>query len=89
VPVPEEADRELVDSVIFNELCLGRFNEASKDKFRGVINKLAKRGAQGVILGCTEIPLLINQSDTKPPLFDTTKIHAKAAVDFALKETKD
>jgi aspartate racemase len=72
--------------VIYNELCLGKISQASKQKFAGIIAKLARRGAQGVVLGCTEIPLLVKQEDVELPLFDTTKIHAKAGVKFALKE---
>jgi len=60
------------------------FKEETKEKFLIIINELAKNGAQGIVLGCTEIPLLIKQSDTNLPVFNTLEIHAKAAVDFAL-----
>ncbi len=82
--IPSEKEREIVHSVIYNELCLGVIKESSREKFKEIIKNLAKRGAEGVILGCTEIPLLIKQGDLDLPLFDTTEIHAKASVDFAL-----
>ena len=75
---------EMINSVIFNELCVGKILPESKEKFLKVIEKLKAQGAEGVILGCTEIGLLIKQADTDLPVFDTTEIHAKAAVDFAL-----
>lgn len=83
--IPSEKEREIVHSVIYNELCLGVIKESSREKFKEIIKNLAKRGAEGVILGCTEIPLLIKQEDVDLPLFDTTEIHAKASVDFALR----
>jgi len=82
--IPSEKEREIVHSVIYNELCLGVIKESSREKFKEIIKNLAKRGAEGVILGCTEIPLLIKQGDVDLPLFDTAEIHAKASVDFAL-----
>jgi len=82
--IPSEKEREIVHSVIYNELCLGVIKESSREKFKEIIKNLAKRGAEGVILGCTEIPLLVKQGDVDLPLFDTTEIHAKASVDFAL-----
>lgn len=84
VLVPESEDMEMINSVIFNELCVGKILPESKEKFLKVIEKLKAQGAEGVILGCTEIGLLIHQADTDLPVFDTTEIHAKAAVDFAL-----
>ncbi len=84
VVVPDEADRQLVHQVIYYELCDGRLQEESRKKFQTVIEKLAAAGAQGVILGCTEIGLLIKQQDSSLPVFDTTVIHAEAAVDYAL-----
>ncbi|MBN1692958.1 MAG: aspartate/glutamate racemase family protein [Dehalococcoidales bacterium] len=84
VLIPDKLDKEVVHNVIYNELCLGKTRQASKEKFRTIISKLEKRGARGIILGCTEIPLLIKQEDLKIPVFDTTRIHAKAGVDFAL-----
>ena len=79
VVTPEGADIETVNSVIYDELCLGVIREESRQKFLQVIEKLANRGAQGVILGCTEIGLLVQQKDTSLPVFDTTLIHAKKA----------
>lgn len=84
VLVPDAADMEMINSVIFDELCVGKLLPESKAKFLKVVEKLRSRGAEGVILGCTEIGLLIGQTDTDLPVFDTTQIHAMAAVDFAL-----
>ena len=84
VLIPEAADIELVNHVIFDELCLGRLEDRSKRKFLRVIDDLSQHGAQGVILGCTEIGLLIQQSDSPLPVFDTTLIHAARAVELAL-----
>jgi len=84
VLVPEEKDRELVHAILYDELCLGKISDTSKQVFQKIIAKLKDGGAQGIILGCTEIPLLVKQEDYKIPLFDTTTIHAEAAVDFAL-----
>lgn len=75
VLIPNEEDRIIVNDTIFNELCLGIISESSK-AFLSIIDKLGKQGAEGVILGCTEIGLLIKQNDTSIPLFDTTVIHA-------------
>jgi len=85
VIIPESKEREIVHRVIYNELCKGQINQSSKERFKDTIDRLHGQGAQGVILGCTEIPLLISQKDVDIPLFDTTTIHAKAAVDFALR----
>ncbi|HHP4617711.1 TPA: aspartate/glutamate racemase family protein, partial [Clostridioides difficile] len=76
VLIPNEEDRIIVNDTIFNELCLGIISESSKKAFLSIIDKLGKQGAEGVILGCTEIGLLIKQNDTSIPLFDTTVIHA-------------
>ncbi len=84
VLIPDEADRETVHQVIYNELVKGQILESSRKAFIEIIHKLAKHGAQGVVLGCTEIPLLVKQSDVTIPVFDTTRIHAEAAVDWAL-----
>jgi len=70
--------------VIYDELCKGEINESLKARFLEIINHLVEAGAEGIILGCTEIGLLVKQEDSLVPLFDTTKIHAEAAVDFAL-----
>lgn len=82
--VPDEEDRLRVHEVIFNELCKGELNPDSKSDFMRIVERLRERGAEGVILGCTEIPLLLKQGDVDVPLFDTTLIHAEAAVSFAL-----
>ena len=86
VVVPLEMDRQIVQQVIYNELCLGRVRVDSRKEFVRIIGDMHARGAEGVILGCTEISLLINQQDSPLQLFDTTDIHAQAAVDFALRE---
>jgi len=84
VIIPEEKEREAIHHILYNELCLGEIKEPSKRTFRAIIAGLESRGAQGIILGCTEIPLLVSQEDYKIPIFDTTTLHAWAAVDFAL-----
>ncbi len=86
VLVPDEADIRFVDHVIYDELCLGVISPSSKQGYLAVIDKLAARGAQGVILGCTEIGLLIKQADTALPVFDTTEIHAVKAAMLALQD---
>jgi aspartate racemase len=85
VVIPNESDREIVHNVIYKELCLGAIKDSSREQAKAIINRLSDNGAQGIILGCTELPLLIKQEDCPVPLFDTTVIHAKAAVDYALK----
>ncbi len=84
VLIPEEPDRETVHRVIYQELVKGEIREESRQAFLDIINGLQNQGAQGVILGCTEIPLLVGQSDVTIPVFDTTQLHAEAAVDWAL-----
>lgn len=84
--IPEEFEIEIVHNVIYQELVLGRINPESKREYLKIISKLANRGAQGIVLGCTEIPLLIKQQDTPVPLFDTTCIHAEFAVNMALED---
>ena len=79
VIVPNDDDVDVVNHVIYDELCLGKIFEKSKAVYLDIIHELARNGAQGIILGCTEIGLLIQQSDTDIPLFDTTLIHAKQA----------
>jgi aspartate racemase len=86
VLVPELADREFVHRVIYEELCLGTISDASRDGYRRIIGDLVARGAQGIILGCTEIGLLIGNGDVDVPLFDTTEIHARSAVSYSLTE---
>jgi aspartate racemase len=85
VLVPGEADRQTVHNIIFEELCLGRIEPASKAAYLRIIDDLADRGAEAVILGCTEIGLLIQQADTPVKLVDTTVIHAQEAVAYAIK----
>ena len=84
VLIPEAADREIVHRVIYDELVLGKIQPASKAEYLRIIAGLAEAGAEGIILGCTEIGLLISQADSRLPLFDTTRIHALAAVEYAL-----
>jgi len=84
VLVPDTDDRDRVHEVIFSELAIGVIKDSSRADYVGVIDRLIERGAQGIILGCTEIPLLIKPQDVSVPVFDTTALHAAAAVDFAL-----
>lgn len=84
VLTPDPVQRERVHRVIYDELCLGRILDASRDEYRAIIADLVARGAQGVILGCTEIGLLVGADDADVPLFDTARIHAEAAADWAL-----
>jgi aspartate racemase len=85
VLIPNEEERQAVHDILYSELCMGEIKEISKEKFKSVIQNLVGRGAQGVILGCTEIPLIVNQDDYTIPVYDTTRLHAQAAVDFALR----
>jgi len=84
VIVPNADEMEIVHSVIYDELCAGKINPSSKVQYTNIMSRLIKKGAEGVILGCTEIGLLIKEDDCRVPLFDTTKIHAEAAVEYAL-----
>jgi aspartate racemase len=84
VLIPEADDRDFVHKVIFNELCRGIFKGESKKRFLKIIEQFIAEGAEGIILGCTEIPLLVSEDDVDVPLFDTTRIHAESAVEFAL-----
>jgi len=86
VLVPDSAERDAVHAIIYNELCLGRVKPTSREIYGAVIHRLVREGAQGIILGCTEIPLLVSQKDFEIPLFDTTALHARAAADLALLE---
>jgi len=86
VLIPDEASIETVNNIIYHELCLGIISPQSKQEYLAVIEKLAKQGAQGVILGCTEIGLLIGQEDTSLPVFDTTQIHARKAALLAMEK---
>lgn len=85
VVIPGEEDRQVIHYTIFEELGRGILKPETKAFYIDVMNKLAGEGAEGIILGCTEIPLLISSADVPMPLFDTTQIHAKAAVEFALR----
>jgi aspartate racemase len=84
VLTPDEPDRELIHRVIYDELCMGQVKAKSRNSYVSIIKKLSDRGAQAIILGCTEISLLLRPQDTPLPLFDTTEIHARRAVDYAL-----
>ena len=84
--IPIAPEREIVHRVIYDELVLGKIQQESREKYTEIIEGLVKDGAEGVILGCTEIGLLVHPEDCRVPLFDTTRIHAEAAVDFALAE---
>ncbi len=86
VLIPAAEEREMVNRVIFEELVLGDIRPASRQSYLEIIERLVQRGAQGVILGCTEIGLLVKDGDCAVPLFDTTRLHAEAAVDYALKD---
>jgi aspartate racemase len=82
--IPGETERDAIHRILYRELCLGEIKDASREEFRKIIDRLESRGAGGVILGCTEIPLLVKQEEYDIPLFDTTALHARAAVDYAL-----
>lgn len=89
VIIPEAEERFMINEVIFKELCLGILKDSSREKFLAVIHALKMRGAEGVILGCTEIGLLVSQTDTDVPLFDTTLLHAREAALTALREDEE
>lgn len=84
VVVPNEADQTVVHNVIYQELCLGQINKRSKQAYSGIIDQLHQQGAQAVILGCTEIALLVQQADTEVPLYDTTQLHVEQGLHWAL-----
>jgi aspartate racemase len=84
VMIPNAKEREIVHKIIYNELCVGEIKQSSKTKYVDIIERLAQDGAEGIILGCTEIGLLVKKEDSRVPLFDTTRIHAFAAVEYAL-----
>ena len=84
VIVPSAEDREIVHRIIYNELCQGTILDSSKKEYLRIITNLVSQGAEGVILGCTEIPLLVKQADVAVPIFDTTTIHAQEAVKIAI-----
>ncbi|CND97397.1 putative aspartate/glutamate racemase [Yersinia kristensenii] len=85
VITPESEDREIINRIIYEELCLGIISETSRQEYRRIIGHLEALGAQGIIFGCTEITLLVNAQDATVPVFDTTEIHAKAAAQYAIK----
>ncbi len=86
VLIPNEEDVETVNRIIYEELCLGIISETSKQTYIRIMNDLAAKGAEGVILGCTEIGLLVGQEDTDLPVFDTTQIHATSAAQLAMED---
>lgn len=85
VIIPDKNDIEIINEVIYDELCLGTINSDSKKKFLEIVDKLRNKGAEGIILGCTEIGLLIKNEDTDVPLFDTAIIHAEQAAIYSIK----
>jgi aspartate racemase len=85
VLVPDEQDRQTVHRVVYEELCLGKIVDASREAYRRIMAGLVAQGAQAIILGCTEIAMLVGQGDATVPLFDTTQIHARNAAETALK----
>jgi len=85
VIIPDPKDRESVHRVIYKELCLGEIRDESRAQLAGIMSSLIDMGAEGIILGCTELGLLLGQDDSRVPLFDTTHVHALAAVEYALK----
>ncbi|AGK61659.1 aspartate racemase [Archaeoglobus sulfaticallidus PM70-1] len=84
VVVPDKKERKFVHDVIFGELCKGIIKKESKSRFLEIISKLVENGVEGIVLGCTEIPLLVKQEDVDIPIFDTTEIHARKAVEMAI-----
>jgi aspartate racemase len=84
VIIPEKKERDTIHRILYSELCLGVIKHISRDTFKKIIENLVGKGAEGIILGCTEIPLLVRQEDYEISLFDTTSIHAKAAVEYAI-----
>ena len=87
VIIPDKNDIETINEVIYDELCLGTINFNSKKKFLEIVDKLRSKGAEGIILGCTEIGLLIKNEDTDVPLFDTAIIHAEQAAMYSIKDS--
>ena len=83
--VPEEEDRRLVHDIIYRELCVGVIEDDSREAYRRIMRDLAERGAECILFGCTEIDLLVGASDAPVPVFDTTRLHARKAVDLALR----
>lgn len=89
VIIPNAKDRKLIHQIIYTELCLGTINEGSRTKYLLIMNKLMQQGAEAIILGCTEIALLVKPEDTVIKLFDTTTIHGLKVVEYALSENND
>jgi len=85
VIIPTVKERDDIHRILYYELCLGKVKKTSRDRFKRIITNLEARGAEGVILGCTEIPLLVDRRDYRIPIFDTTEIHSRAAVEYALR----
>ena len=86
VVIPEAQDRLTIHDILFRHIRTGKIEKSMTDAFRDIIDRLSGKGVEGIILGCTEIPLFVKQEDFQIPLFDTTMIHARAAVEFALAE---
>ncbi|WP_298773099.1 aspartate/glutamate racemase family protein [uncultured Shewanella sp.] len=86
---PNQDERQAIHDIIYQELCLGVISNSSRTRYLEIINKLHQQGAQAVILGCTEIGLLVNKSDTNVPLYDTTELHMQAAIDIALSNSEE
>jgi aspartate racemase len=84
VLVPDAADRKIVHDVIYTELCVGIVADASREEYRRIMRSLAAQGVQGILLGCTEIDLLVGAEDSPVPVFDTTRLHAKRAVELSV-----
>ena len=84
VLTPDAAQRADVHRIIYDELCLGTVEDTSRERYRGIMADLVRRGAEGIILGCTEICLLVGAADTSVPVFDTTRIHAEDAADWSI-----
>ena len=82
--MPGKEDRQIVHDVIYDELCLGEVKEFSREEYRRIVSGLVERGVEAVILGCTEITMLVGQEDASVPLFDTTAIHARKALEIAV-----
>jgi aspartate racemase len=89
VIIPDAPERAEVHRIIYDELCAGQINEASRNTYRSVVQTLIDRGAGGIILGCTELALLLKPTDSPVPLFDTAALHVAAALDFALNRQGD
>ena len=86
VIVPGEDDIDTIHQIIYNELCESKINASSRRVCADIVSKLVNKGAEGIVLGCTELPLLIQSGDINAPIFDTTQLHAEAAVNLALAE---